>query len=279
MSKPAKIAGLILLSVLAVGYGLHSMLSSKPDITGGDREAGFALKWLEKVLAGNADYCLENAAGPLASRDRVDQVLRDCQSLGGIQTRAVKTKGPRQTPDGQVTVVVFAARYAKAPSVEESVEVVADKAGKLKVRSVSFAPPQLPTQLPAAKPLTDADTLDKVRQASESWLYLFDQGDQRALTPLAFGSKKVINIGKVRHLAQIRERRGKASSRKMSAAVLQSGIPGATSLELARTAYNSQYAQGNAWEFVWLKRDSSADSPRWEVYDYSTKDAVSRKPR
>lgn len=275
MSKPAKIAGLIFLSVLAAAYGVFSTFSGDPDITGGDLEAGFAVKWLNKAFAGKTDYCLKNAAEPLSTRERLDLAIRDAQSLGKLKTRRVKTKSPR----GQETVITFVASYDKAPEIEECVGIVKDKDGKLKASSVSFAPPQLPARLPAAKPLQDLNDLAKVTKVAEDWLYRFEQGDQQVLAPLAFSNRKVMNIGKARRLAELQAKRGKADVRKRSQADLQLGIPGDTSLELVRTVYNSQFGQRKMVEMVWLKRDSSSDTPRWEVYDYWTRDAVNRKPR
>ena len=280
MSKQTKIAGLIALSVLAVAYGVYSLFSSTPDITGGDADAGFALKWLREAAGGDSSYCLKHATGPLATRERVEVAIRDSQSLGKLKTRRVKNKSLRQSPAGRETVVAFASSYATAPDIEESVGIIPGKDGVLKVSSVAFAPPQLPTRLTAAKPLTDPDDLAKVTKVAEDWLYLYDRGDQQVLAPLAFGNRKFLNVGKARQLARIQAGRGKANSRKMMEASLQLGIPGDSSLALARTVYNAQFSKGKAVEFVWLKRDSSSDTPRWEVYDYWTRDpSVNRRPR
>lgn len=266
-NQKLKIAALICLATLAVGFAFYRFFGLSNEIKIEDKDALTAAKWLRMADEGNFKECRKSAEAP----EKWFKLFKaNRESLEKLNSRQLKSKTAVPKSKVKIYKIIFNSSFKNAPKIYETVWIGQD--GKIWRQRYDYL--RLPNPSWRSRDFGTASEIAGVRSATAEAIGAMKSLDVEFFDQITLRNER-FRFGK-RIIKRIKAEREKCgTSYKCSIGkriVFSRKIPGKTELDSARAIINCFYKiKGNTYCRsipLILHRDKTAISSRWNIYRF-----------
>ena len=266
-NQKLKIAALVCLLALAVGFAFYRFFGLSNDIKIEDKDALSAAKWLLMADAGNFEECQKSTEAP---EKWFELFKANRESLGKLDSRLLKSKTSVPKSKVKIYKIIFNSSFKRAPKISETVWIGQD--GKIWRHRYDYL--RLPNPSWRSKDFGSSSEIAGVRSAAAEAIGAIKTLDVEFFDQITLRNER-FRFGKriVKRIKSEQKKYGSASKYIIGKRIVFSrNIPGKTELNSARANIICQYKiKGIPYRrniLLILHKDKTDLNSRWNIYRF-----------